>query len=294
MKKALTKLKILVIGSTGQLGEAFARILSEQGFNFSALGRNDIDLTNHKQVEKVIKDIKPDIIINCAAYTLVDDAEDNSGLAYKVNQDAVKNLAEICKKLNIFLVHYSTDYVFKGDKKQPYTEKDPTCPINVYGKSKLEGELAVKNTLSDYLIFRVSWVIGRSKRNILYRILQWAKGEGDLRISSDEISALSFVDSIVMVTLLSLKKSLTGLYHLTSSNYASRYKIAKYFLSKVKPDKKIIPVLAKSFDTKANRPAMTAMSNKLISSKLNIVIPGWKEVVDKFIEVLKNGKIKKF
>ncbi|MCK4825952.1 NAD(P)-dependent oxidoreductase, partial [bacterium] len=148
--------KILITGSSGQLGKEFQKILLERGVYFFAPEKAERDITNFRQVKELINRIKPTVIINCAAYNAVDEAEGKPELAYMVNSSAVENLAKLCKENNIFFIHYSSDYVFDGNKQDLYVEDDTPNPLNVYGKSKLSGEQVVSKILSDFLIFRVS------------------------------------------------------------------------------------------------------------------------------------------
>jgi len=174
---------------------------------------------------------KPDIVINCAAYNLVDKAEEDYITAYKTNALGVRNLAYLSNKLNAFFVHYSTDYVFDGTKENGlYTEEDTPNPLNEYGKSKLTGERWIVEETENYLLFRVSWVYGRGKQNFIYKLIQWAKNNDYLKIAYDEISVPTSTRTIVEVTLKALDNGLTGLYHLTNSGYASRYEWAKKYL----------------------------------------------------------------
>ena len=177
--------KILIAGAGGQLGREFTDYLSGRGVDFIAPAEQDFDVTDFDSIGAAVRRIKPGIIINCAAYNQVDAAEDEPDTAFKVNAGAVRNLAALCRQENIFLVHYSSDYVFDGSKGSPYTEEDAP---NLYGKSKLEGERAVQETLRDYLIFRTSWVFGKGKQNFLYKLSSWAKEKKELRIAEDEVS----------------------------------------------------------------------------------------------------------
>jgi len=279
--------KILISGTSGQLSNEFQNILSERGIDFTAPPEKDWDITNSGQTEEIINKIKPDVIINCAAYNLVDEAEEKPDAAYLVNSEAAGNLARICKKNSIFLVHYSSDYVFDGRKQDLYAEDDATNPINVYGKSKLKGEQTIQSILSDCLIFRLSWVIGGGKQNFLYKVRQWAQKSKVLKIASDEASVPTFTEDVVNVTLLSLEKGAAGLFHLTNSGYASRYELAKHFIDKMGSDNIIIPVSVTNFKTKADRPLFSAMSNETISKTLDITIPMWEESLEKYIRVYK-------
>jgi len=280
---------ILLTGTSGQLAKEFQRILPERGLEFSAPLEEKLDISNFEQVKCAIEEIKPDVIINCAAYNLVDEAEEEPSLAFKVNSDAVGNLAVLCRRFNIFLVHFSTDYVFDGRKKEFYIEEDLVNPVNKYGESKLKGEELIKKHLNNFLILRLSWVIGEGRRNFLYKLFNWTKQKRILKISCDEVSVPTYVEDVVHTTLLSLKKGLKGLYHLTNSGYCSRYELAKYFVKKMGLDNILLPVPASSFiltgtgKAMAKRPLFSAMSNGKISKELNISIPEWEDGVDRFI-----------
>ena len=275
--------KILILGAQGQLGMGFADVLKKRKLNFIAPKEEESNITNSAQLDETINIDSPDIIINCAAYNAVDEAEEKSDLAYLVNSNAVLNIAKICKKRGIFLVHYSSDYVFSGNKQELYVEEDQPEPINVYGKSKLQGEESIKEVLDDYLIFRLSWVIGKGTQNFLYKLNSWAKDNKVLKISADEVSVPTFTSDIIDTTLLSLEKGLKGLYHLSNSGYASRYELAKYYIQKMELDNLVVPVPISNFKTKAKRPKFSAMSNKKLSNALDITIPTWEQGLIRYV-----------
>ena len=279
--------KFLISGASGQLAKEFQKVLPERKINFIAPAEKDWDITNFKQTKEIIDELKPGIIINCAAYNLVDEAEENPELTYSVNSEAVKNLARICKEGQIFLVHYSSDYVFDGQKQDLYIEDDTTNPLNVYGKSKLKGEQAIQSILSDYLIFRLSWVFGGGAQNFLYKVRQWAKKSEVLKVASDEVSVPTYTEDVVYVTLFALEKRISGLFHAANSGHASRYDFAKLFVEKMGLNNRVAPVSIKSFATKTKRPLFSAMSNKAISKTLDIAIPMWEESLEKYIRVCK-------
>jgi dTDP-4-dehydrorhamnose reductase len=278
---------ILVTGANGQLGKEFQRISSKRDLSSIALSKEQLDITNFKQVECAIKNIKPNIVVNCAAYNFVDKAEEEPSFAYSINSDAVENLASVCNKFGVSLVHFSTDYVFDGKKQDFYTEEDVPNPINKYGESKLKGEQAIKKHLTEFLIFRVSWVIGRGKNNFLYKVFDWASGKRLLKISCDEVSIPTYTEDIVNLTLLSLKKGLKGEYHLTNSGYCSRFELAKYFIKKIGLNNLLIPVTSSVFNTSAKRPSFSAMLNDKISKELDFSIPEWENGVDRFVKRFK-------
>jgi len=270
-------MRILISGAKGQLGREFVRKLEKEGRDFLALGRDKLDVSNLKQVLQVFEEYKPDIVINCSAYNLVDKAEEEKEIAFKTNAIGPRNLAFACEKYKAFLVHYSTDYVFDGKKEGLYTEEDKPAPLNEYGKSKYLGEIFLKEETDKYLIFRVSWVYGEGKQNFIYKLMQWAETQDYLRIACDEFSVPTSTKTIVEVTLKAINAGVTGLYHLVNSGYASRYEWAKEVL-KIKGIKKFIyPAYQADFNLPAKRPRFSPMSNKKICKELGIEIKDWRE-----------------
>ena len=270
-------MKILITGAKGQLAKEFSKKLTEIEENFVALSKQELDISNFKRVIEVFKEIKPSIVINCAAYNLVDRAESFPFEAIKVNSLGVANLILACNNYKAKLVHFSTDYVFDGSKEGFYTEEDNPNPLNEYGKSKLFGEYFIQEQMEDYLIFRTSWVYGEGKQNFIYKLLQWAQAQDYLRIACDEFSVPTSTRTIVEITLKAINAGLTGLYHLVNSGYASRYEWAKEVF-RIKGIKKFIyPAYQADFNLPAKRPRFSAMSNEKICKNLGIKIKNWKE-----------------
>ncbi|HQL41654.1 MAG TPA: dTDP-4-dehydrorhamnose reductase, partial [Candidatus Omnitrophota bacterium] len=246
------------------------------------------NIADSDQVHSVVKELKPSVVINCAAFNNVDLAQSCPQDALAVNAHGVATLAQICRDQKIFLVHYSTDYVFSGEKKAPYDEKDMPDPINQYGATKLQGEQAVTNLLNDHLLLRVSWVFGQGERNFLFKASQWAQERKELRIADDEVSCPSFVDDIVSTTLLAFSRGLTGLYHANNTGFCSRYAWVKFFFQNAGINNTIVPVSADEFPLPAKRPRFSAMSNQSLSGALRISIPSWQDAVVKFVQTYKD------
>ncbi len=273
-------MKYLIIGKDGQLGREFTKKLD----NVVALGHKECDISNLSQVLDVFNSIKPDIVLNCAAYNFVDKAEEDYKEAFKVNALGVRNIAFASRRFNSFVVHYSTDYVFDGKKEDGlYTEEDKPNPLNMYGKSKYVGEEFLKEETDKYLIFRVSWVYGEGKQNFMYKLLQWSEKSSFLKIAYDEISVPTSTRTIVEITLKSIEKGLNGLFHLTNSGYASRYEWAKKFFELKGIDKFIKPVSSDIFSLPAKRPKFSPMSNRKISEILGVEINRWDRELEEFL-----------
>lgn len=275
--------KILILGSAGQLAKEFSEELSRKEMPFEAPAEEISSITDFDAIARLLDQIQPEVVINCAAYNAVDAAEKDSETAHLVNGKAVESMARQCEQRDIFLVHFSSDYVFDGSKGMPYVETDKVNPLNVYGRSKLEGESAVCEIMSNYLVFRLSWVIGHGTQNFLYKFSGWAEANDTLKISSDEVSVPTFTDDIVRITLLALEKGLLGLYHLTSTGYASRFELARYYAEKKGLRNKLIPVPMSTFNSAAHRPLFTAMSSARIQRELGVTIPSWQEGVDRYL-----------
>ncbi len=270
-------MKVLVTGARGQLGTEFVNFFESKGLDFVALGREELDITDFHKLYSVVREIKPDFVINCSAYNQVDRAEDEIQAAFRVNAVGVYNLAVVSREVGAKLIHYSTDYVFDGSKQGFYVEEDQPNPLNTYGKSKLLGEALIKDVAEDFLIFRVSWVYGRGRQNFLYKLYEWAKAREVLRIAVDEFSVPTSAKTIVEVTIRAIGDGLSGLYHLTNSGYASRYEWAKEYLELKGIKKLIYPAYQADFNLPARRPKWSVMSNERISGELKIEIPDWKE-----------------
>lgn len=277
----MKRLKFLITGAKGQLAKEFVKELTNKGFEFIALTKEELDISDTNKVFKVIKEIKPDIVINCAAYNLVDKAESSPTEAIAVNTLGVANLAFACADVKATLVHYSTDYVFDGTKRGFYTEEDQPTPLNEYGKSKLLGEFFIQKVLENYLIFRVSWVYGEGRQNFIYKLLQWAKEREVLQIAFNEVSVPTYTGFIVEKTLKALEKGLTGLYHLVPRGYASRYEWAKLALKLLRIEKVLIPVEKEIFNLPAKRPDFSAMSCEKIEKALGEAFEEWDEIYSK-------------
>lgn len=279
-------MRVLITGKNGQLAQEFAKRLAVPGFEVEAPEEERLDIADDRAVRAALLALRPEVVLNCAAYNLVDEAERDPTTAFRVNARGVEHLAAACRETGAVLVHYSTDYVFNGQKTEPYTETDRPDPINNYGKSKLAGEAFLRETPGRFLLFRVSWVLGDGRQNFLYKILQMASKTEVLRIVDDQISTPTSTPEIVRLTLLALDKGLSGTYHLTHCGYASRYDVACYLLRKLGMGIKVMPVPSDYFPSPARRPPFSALSNERLSAALAVEIPHWKSGIDWYTERL--------
>jgi dTDP-4-dehydrorhamnose reductase len=285
--------KILLTGSTGQVGWELQKSLSTL-VDIIAPNRNEFNLLKPESLRAKIQEWKPDLIINTAAYTAVDQAENESELAFIINATAPRVMAEEAVKLHIPLVHYSTDYVFDGKKKTPYTEEDKPNPLNVYGESKLEGEEAIKETLEHHLILRTSWVYSHRGTNFLTKMIKLLQENDEIIVVDDQIGTPTYAGMLANITTVLIKDYLQfnaniplGLYHITASGSTTWYGFTKIILDELNLEEiKIIkPISSKQYTTKAKRPLMTSLNNTKLNSELGETQQDWKK---ELIRVMKN------
>lgn len=276
-------MKYLLIGNKGQLGFEFEKYFVKNNIEFRGLDIDKIDIGNLSLVSDLFEQTKPEVVINCAAFTQVDLAEKDFATAIKANAIGVRNLAYMANKYKSFMVHYGTDYVFDGEKQNGlYTEEDIPNPVNMYAKSKYLGEIYLAEEIDNYLLLRVSWVYGEGKQNFIHKLMGWASNSEFLKIAFDEVSVPTRTKTIVDVTMDSLSQNLTGLWHLTNTGYTSRYEYAKFILKLKNINKIVYPVSSDIFNLPAKRPKFCPMSNEKLSKALNCTIPTWEEALEEF------------
>lgn len=274
----------LILGNKGQLGREFDRILMSRSASYLGFDLDTLDMADELALNKALYSIKPGIILNCAAFTDVDLAELNPGLAMNTNRDGVRTLAKYSAASGAFLVHFSTDYVFGTEnRREPYIESDIPAPVNNYGLSKLAGEREVLENLTKYLVLRLSWVYGEGRQNFIRKFLEWSSRNDLLRIAEDEVSVPTSASLIATTVMEALDKGLEGLYHLTAGSYASRYEWALKIASILGLKNQIEPVSKSIFGLPARRPDFSAMDSTLLSKSLSIEFPSWENVLEKFL-----------
>jgi len=287
--RQLNNERFFILGAQGQLGKAFVEKLTSRGYSLTAPLEADANIIDTEGVCAQIEQAKATFLINCAAYNAVDEAETKKEMTFEVNARAVGRLAKYCQQKGIFLVHFSSDYVFDGKKTEAYTEEDSPNPLSCYGKSKLEGDREVLAQAEGALVFRLSWLIGGGRQNFLSKLLDWAKMNSVIRVATDEVSVPTFVETVVDFTLLSLEKGLRGLYHLTNSGSASRYELAQFFIREMGLVNEIQPASMEDFPRKATRPRFSVMSNQRLSKALGKPIPTWQAALKEHVQRIKRN-----
>nr|WP_199077633.1 dTDP-4-dehydrorhamnose reductase [Pedobacter sp. ASV19] len=272
---------ILIIGSGGQLGQCLQEVVqsSAQTFNFVFLTEQDLDITNLQHTQQVFEQYKPVYCINCAAYTAVDQAEDDQALAYEINEHAVKRIAETCAQHQTTLIHISTDFVFDGKVGIPLTEEAQAGPINIYGLSKLKGERALTEALDRYFILRTSWLYSEKANNFCKTMLKLAQVKEHLQVISDQVGTPTYAMDLARVILHIIHTSNTqyGIYHYSNEGVASWYDFAKAIFELAEVDIEVTPVNSDAFVTKAKRPHYSVMDKTKIKKVLGITIPYWRD-----------------
>ena len=284
--------RILLTGADGQLGHELQQTLASWG-EVIALTRQELDLSQGEQIRQLVRQIRPSMIVNSAAYTAVDKAESEVELAQAVNGTAPKIMAEEAEKIGALLLQVSTDYVFDGQKNTPYLETDPTHPLSSYGKSKLAGEIGIQQVTDNYLILRTAWVYGvYGKGNFVKTMLRLGQDREELRVVADQVGSPSWAKDIADAIAQLLQSETTGIYHFTNSGVVSWYDFAIAIFEEARalgfPLKvqRVIPITTADYPTPATRPAYSVLSGKKITDTLGDYPPYWRDSLRKMLKQL--------
>ena len=284
-------MKFLLLGKNGQLGRAILKRLATKNQDFAAFSKGELDIADATELARKLQEFQPTVVINCAAYNDVNAAEQDSAQALETNYHAVSKLTTACERVKAKLVHFSSDYVFDGSKRQPYIETDPTSPINQYGISKVLGEQALSSSSIDYLLLRTSWVYGDGKRNFIYRLNQWAKNNETLRIVEDEQSVPTSADDLANLTLECIEKEISGTFHGVNSGSASRFEFAKAIKSSTPSfQASILPANSTAFASDVSRPQYSVLSPSKLEDAIGHAVPHWTNALVRFLGSRKSGR----
>ncbi|MCA0987049.1 dTDP-4-dehydrorhamnose reductase [Guptibacillus algicola] len=277
---------ILVTGSNGQLGKDVEILFSKNGYEVYGYSREQLDITKLDNVSKVFEEIKPSIVIHCAAYTNVDKAETDADEAYKVNAIGTRNIASISEKYSAKLVYISTDYVFNGESNGEYNEFSPTSPLGVYGKSKLAGEDFVRALTSKFFIVRTSWVFGLYGKNFVKTMLNLAQDKKELNVVNDQRGCPTYTVDLAHCISRLIRTEKYGTYHCSNSGNCTWYEFAKAIFEEAGFDMKVTPVGTEEFPRPAKRPTNSVFDH--MSLRLNEFpeMRNWREALRTFIKEL--------
>lgn len=288
-------MKILIAGSGGQLGHEWCEYLKSIDADYACFNSDAFNITYDANVKLVLDKEDPDVLINCAAYTAVDEAEEKRERAELVNHQAVKNLAAACKHREIKFVHFSTDYVFPGnasDKDQfpeGYTEHAITNPVNYYGTTKWKGEEAIRESGCDYLIIRVSWLCGQYGKNFLKTMLRLAENRNSISVVGDQWGSPTFTTDVVKTTHVLLKKGLSGTYHITSKGITNWADFARFIFECAGKNIDVQSIPTSGYPTKAERPRFSKLNTQKIEKVEGVQLLDWKQGTQELLQQLQNN-----
>ena len=271
--------QVLVTGANGQLGKSIKRISPNfKGLKFVFTDVADLDITNSEEVNTFFESNALDYCINCAAYTEVDKAEEEAEKVYSINATAVKNLAEACQKTGAVLIHISTDFVFDGTKRTPYTEEDMPNPLSVYGKSKLKGEEHVQESCDRHFIVRTSWLYSEYGNNFVKKMLRLAETRKQISVVNDQIGSPTYAGDLAefILKVISSESTAYGLYHYSNLGAISWYDFAVEIFRQHQKNVHLVPIPTRAYPTLANRPAFSVMDLSRVKIIFGSTIPLWK------------------
>jgi len=287
-------MKVLVTAAGGQVGHALTSLAKDTSFEIICLPRQQLDITETSSIQASIEQIKPDVLVNAAAYTAVDKAESDQDAAYLVNETGPENLARTCQQVGIPLIHISTDYVFSGEQAQPYTESDATGPLNIYGASKLGGDKVVAAILEEHIILRTSWVFGRHGNNFVKTMLRLGKDRDELGVIDDQhgcpTAAEDIADTIIgLCEAIYTGRAAWGLYHYCGQPATTWYGFASAIFDRAKSmgfdlGVNVKPITTRDYPTPAKRPKSTILDCSKIKNRYNIDQPDWRVRLDAIIQ----------
>ena len=280
-------MKVLVTGVKGQLGYDVVRELEKRGHTAVGVDIDEMDITDAAAVERVLTETQPEAVIHCSAFTAVDRAEDETELCRRVNVEGTENIAKICKKLDCKMLYLSTDYIFSGDGERPWEPDDEASPLNAYGQSKYDGELALKKYVEKYFIVRISWVFGINGNNFIKTMLRLGRENGAVKVVDDQIGSPTYTYDLSRLIVDMIESGRYGAYHATNEGICSWYEFAKeIFRAAGMNDVSVTPVKSGEFPVKAKRPKNSRMSKEKLVANGFTLLPAWQDAVARYMKEL--------
>ena len=279
-------MRVFVTGVKGQLGHDVMNELAKRGHEGIGVDIEEMDITDAESVRKVITEANPDVVIHCAAWTAVDMAEDDDKVAKvrAINAGGTQNIADVCKKLDCKMTYISTDYVFDGQGTEPWL---PDCktynPLNVYGQTKLEGELAVSQTLEKYFIVRIVWVFGLNGKNFIKTMLNLGKTHDHLKVVNDQFGSPTYTYDLARLLVDMVLTDKYGIYHATNEGICNWYEFACEIFRKAGMNVDVAPVPASEYPTKAKRPENSRMSKAKLTENGFVRLPSWQDALERYL-----------
>lgn len=277
-------MRVLVTGVKGQLGHDVMNELSKRGYQGIGVDVEEMDITDRAAVERVMKEVQPDKVVHCAAWTAVDDAEDKEELCRRVNAEGTENIAVMCKELDVPMVYLSTDYVFDGEGTRPWEPDDERHPLNVYGQTKYEGELAVEKNLEKYFIVRIAWVFGVNGKNFIKTMLRLSETHDTLTVVDDQVGSPTYTYDLARLLVDMLETEKYGRYHATNEGLCSWCEFAKEIFRQAGKNVNVIPVSSEEYPAKAKRPHNSRMNKGKLKEMGFEPLPSWQDALSRYLK----------
>ena len=282
-------MKVLVTGAKGQLGRDLMNELERQGLEGIGVDVEEMDITDPEKCRSVIGRAGADAVIHCAAYTAVDAAEDQAELCRRINGEGTRNVAEACRDAGVKLMYISTDYVFDGEGTRPWEPDDERAPLNVYGQTKYEGELAIEELLDRYYIIRIAWVFGAAGKNFIKTMLRLGKEKGAVSVVDDQVGSPTYTYDLARLLVDMVQTEHYGRYHATNEGECSWYEFACEIFRQAGLKVQVTPVSSEAFAARAKRPANSRMSKEKLTEKGFVRLPDWQDALRRFLDVIENS-----
>lgn len=280
-------MRVLVTGVKGQLGHDVMNELAKRGYEGVGVDVDEMDITDAQKVDEVITAAQVDKVIHCAAYTAVDAAEDNVELCRRVNAKGTENIAKVCKRLDLPMVYLSTDYVFDGEGERPWEPDDERDPLNVYGQTKYEGELAVERNLDKYFIVRIAWVFGVNGKNFIKTMLNLAQNHDTITVVDDQVGSPTYTYDLARLLVDMIETEKYGRYHATNEGLCTWYEFAKEIFRQAGVDVKVVPVTSEQFQAKAKRPHNSRMNKDKLDAMGFQRLPSWQDALSRYLKIIR-------
>lgn len=277
-------MRVFVTGVKGQLGYDVMNELEKQGLEGIGVDIDEMDITDADQVNKVIKEAAPDAVIHCAAYTAVDAAEDNEEICRKVNAQGTENIAKVCEELDIKMMYISTDYVFNGQGERPWEPDDEREPLNVYGQTKYEGELAIEEHVKKFFTVRIAWVFGVNGKNFIKTMLNLGKTHDHLTVVNDQTGSPTYTYDLARLLVDMIQTDKYGRYHATNEGICTWYEFACEIFKQAGMNVFVAPVSSDEYPAKAKRPSNSRMDKSKLTANGFTPLPTWQDALSRYLK----------
>lgn len=279
-------MKILVTGYTGQLGYDVVREGENRGLEMIGVGSKDLDITNEQDVNHYVKEIRPDAIMHCAAYTAVDKAEDDKQNCWNVNVEGTRNLVKVAREINAKFMYISTDYVFDGEGEKPFLETETANPVGYYGLTKHEGEKIVQATLDKCFIVRISWVFGINGNNFIKTMLRLSETHNELNVVGDQFGSPTYTIDLARLSVEMIQGDKYGLYHASNEGFCSWAEFAKEIFKQANKNVKVNSIATEEYPTRAVRPKNSRLSKQNLVENGFTPLPKWQDSLQHYLHEL--------